>query len=88
MTRRGLTALDAQPPGQHLLLCGITLKQRDLFDLFEAVFLLGLDDATQHHRFDTPANAHRWHRNACRCGRRARGSRLRRSPALPLIGRE
>jgi hypothetical protein len=31
------------PAGQPLFLCGIAMNQRDMLDLFEAVFLLSLD---------------------------------------------
>lgn len=47
------------PAGQPLFVCGIAMNQRDMLDLFEAVFLLSLDHATQLERLDTPANAHR-----------------------------
>jgi hypothetical protein len=47
------------PAGQHVFLCGIAMNQRDMLDLFEAVFLLSLDHATQLERLDTAANAHR-----------------------------
>ena len=34
-------------------------NQRELLDLFDAVFLLALDDATQAERLRSPENAHR-----------------------------
>ena len=49
----------AQQPGRDLFLCGIAVNQRDMFDLFQAVFLLALDHETQLERLDQPSNAHR-----------------------------
>jgi len=51
--------IGARPPGQPSFLCGIAMNQPDLLDLFDEVFLLALDDATQRERLDTPDNAHR-----------------------------
>ena len=47
------------PAGQHIFLCGIAMNQRDMLDLFETVFLLSLDHATQLARLNTSSNAHR-----------------------------
>lgn len=45
--------------GGDLFVCGIAIDQFELMDLFDIVFLLSLDDATQHQRLNTPANASR-----------------------------
>lgn len=57
---RVLEAIGARgSTGRHIFVCGISMNQREMFDLFELVFLLSLDDATQLMRLDTPSNAHR-----------------------------
>jgi gluconate kinase len=45
--------------GRDVFVCGIARNQRELLGVFDAVFLLALDDVTQVERLDTPANAHR-----------------------------
>jgi broad-specificity NMP kinase len=45
--------------GRDVFLCGIARNQRELLDLFDGVFLLALDDATQAERLRTPENVHR-----------------------------
>jgi thymidylate kinase len=45
--------------GRHVFLCGIAMNQRDMLDLFAAVFLLSIDHETQLRRLDTPDNADR-----------------------------
>jgi gluconate kinase len=42
-----------------LFVCGITVNQRDMLDLFDRVFLLTLDHRTQVERLNAPSNAHR-----------------------------
>jgi gluconate kinase len=46
-------------PSQPLFVCGIAINQRDMLDLFDLVFLLAIDHATQIARLDEPSNAHR-----------------------------
>lgn len=59
--RAGVTAvLDGHRPERgHLFLCGIAIDQEELFDLFEVVFLLAIDEQTQVDRLDAPSNADR-----------------------------
>jgi dephospho-CoA kinase len=57
--RRMEEKIRSQPPGQHVFVCGISMNQRDMLDLFDTVFLLSLDQATQVARLDTPGNPHR-----------------------------
>ena len=44
---------------EHIFFCGIAMNQRDMLDLFEAIFLLALDHDTQVARLNTPSNAQR-----------------------------
>ena len=50
--------LARHPPGTHVFVCGIAMNQREMLDLFDAVFLLSLDHATQLARLDTHTDAH------------------------------
>ena len=53
-------AIQAQTlDGGHVFFCGIARNQREMLDLFDTVFLLAVDHATQVARLDTPSNAHR-----------------------------
>jgi dephospho-CoA kinase len=75
--------------GGVLFVCGIAVNQRDLLDLFDAVFLLSLDDATQIERLDTSDNADR---NAAQraqilAGRPVFERQMRAAGAVVLDGR-
>ena len=53
-------AIQAQTlDGGHVFFCGIARNQREMLNLFDTVFLLAVDHATQVARLDTPSNAHR-----------------------------
>ena len=59
--RRGAveTFLARQRPAADVFVCGIAMNQRELLHLFDGVFLLSLDHATQVDRLDRPSNAGR-----------------------------
>ena len=61
MWRRALLEdfIAGQPAGRDVLVCGIAMNQRDVRHLFDSVFLLSLDYATQVQRLDTADNAGR-----------------------------
>jgi dephospho-CoA kinase len=75
--------------GRDVFLCGIARNQRQLLDLFDAVFLLVLDDATQAERLRTPGNAHRGDalRAQIREGRDAFEREMRSAGAVVLDAR-
>ena len=75
--------------GRDVFLCGIARNQRDMLDLFDAVFLLALDEATQDERLRTPANAHRGEalRAEIRDGRPVFEQEARSAGAVVLDGR-
>jgi shikimate kinase len=58
--RNLLAAIGERTPGaSHIFVCGISVDQRELLDLFDVVFLLSMDAETQLRRLDAPSNADR-----------------------------
>jgi hypothetical protein len=76
--------------GSPLFVCGIAVNQRDMLDLFDAVYLLTIDHETQISRLDEPSNAHRTAAARAQIidGRPIFEAEMRAAGAIPLDGRE
>jgi dephospho-CoA kinase len=87
-SRRRLERFLSEQGDAPVFLCGIAMNQRDLLDLFDAVFLLSIDDSTQLARLDAARNRNAAQRAQVVAGRPIFEEQMRAAGALVLDGRQ